>query len=314
MSRIIKIKYRIKDKIEFLKKDLVKYRYLYIMALPVIAWYAIFHYMPMYGVQIAFRDFNPGLGIVGSPWIGLRHFKMFFSGIYFWRILRNTLLISFYSLFFGFPAPIILALLLNEIENRRFKRIVQTVSYLPHFISMVVICGIIREFTASEGFINTIIEVFGGERRTMLLDAKLFRTIYISSDIWQNVGWGSIIYLASLSSIDQTHYDAAVIDGAGRFRSMLHVTLPGIAPTIIILLILRMGNIMSVGYEKIILLYNSNIYSTADVISTFVYRKGLLEMSYSYSSAVGLFNNVTNLALVITANKISRKVTETSLW
>lgn len=310
----VKSRNKIYEWFAFLKKDLSKHRYIYIMLVPVLVWYFIFCYMPMYGAQIAFKDFNPGLGIPGSPWAGFRHFKLFFGGVYFWRTLRNTMLISLYSLAFGFPAPIILALLLNELRGRYFKRIVQTVSYLPHFISLVVVCSIIREFTASEGVINTIIELFGGPRRSLLLDAGLFRTIYVSSGIWQSIGWDSIIYLAALTSIDPSYYDAAVVDGAGRFKRMLHVTLPGIAPTIIILLILRVGQIMNVGFEKIILLYNENIYETADVISSYVYRKGLLEQSYSYSSAVGLFNSVINFSLVIAANKISRKINETSLW
>ena len=284
------------------------------MALPVLAWYVMFCYMPMYGAQIAFKNFNPGLGILNSPWIGLKNFEMFFEGIYFWRTFRNTLLISLYSLLFGFPSAIIFALLLNELRTEMFKRVVQTVSYLPHFISLVVVCAIIREFTMSDGMINDIIAMLGGERHSLLLDAGLFRTIYVVSGIWQSIGWSSIIYLAALSGVDPTYYDAAVVDGAGRFQRMLHVTLPGIAPTIIIMFILRVGQLMSVGFEKIILIYNENVYETADVISSFVYRKGLLEQSYSYSSAVGLFNSAINFALVITANTISRKVNETSLW
>ena len=304
----------IKDKLDFFKKDFIKFRYVYLMILPVVIWYVVFCYMPLYGAQIAFKDFNPGLGIIGSPWSGLKHFRLFFSGVYFVRTFTNTILISIYSLIFGFPAPIILALLLNEVRNNRFKRAVQTITYIPHFISLVVICSMIREFTASDGLINTIVELFGGTRRSMLLDSKLFRPIFIISGIWQNIGWDSIIYLAALTGVDSTQYDAATVDGAGRFKQMLHVTLPGIAPTIIILLILRIGQMMNVGFEKIILLYNENIYKTADVISTYVYRKGILEQSYSYSAAVGLFNSVINFVLVIAANFISRKVNETSLW
>lgn len=310
----VKTRHKAKGMFQFFKKDIIKYRYIYLMILPVVLWYFIFCYMPMYGAQIAFKDFNPGLGILKSPWVGLKHFRLFFDGVYFWRTFRNTLLISLYSLIFGFPAPIILALLLNEVSSKRFKRTVQTVTYLPHFISLVVVCGIIREFTATEGIINTVIEMFGGERRSMLLAPELFRSIYVVSGIWQNIGWDSIIYLAALSGVDPTYYDAAIVDGAGRFKRVLHVTLPGIAPTIIILLILRIGQIMNVGFEKIILLYNENIYETADVISSYVYRKGILEQSYSYSAAVGLFNSVINFLLVIIANTISRKVNETSLW
>ena len=284
------------------------------MLVPVLAYYIIFCYIPIYGIQIAFKNFAPGLGIADSPWAGLTHFKSFFAGPYFLRTFVNTLLISLYSIIFSFPSSIILALLLNEVNNKYFKRTVQTVSYLPHFISTVVVCGIIREFTTSNGLIGGIVEAFGGTPRTLLLDPGMFRPIYIISEIWQGIGWGSIIYLAALSGIDPTLYDAAVVDGAGRFRRMLHITLPGILPTIVIMLILRLGSIMGVGWEKIILLYNESIYSTADVISSYVYRKGLLEQNYSYSAAVGLFNSVINFVLVVFANTFSRRISGTSLW
>lgn len=284
------------------------------MALPVLAYYIIFHYGPMYGVIIAFKNFSPGRGILGSSWVGFQWFKDFFSSYYFGRLLRNTVLINVLNLIFSFPAPIILALLLNELRHERFKKTVQTVSYLPHFISLVVICGMIHDFTARDGIINDIVEWFGGERKTMLLEPGLFRPIYIISGIWQNVGWDSIIYLAALSGIDQELYEAAVIDGANRWKQTLHITLPGILPTIVILLIMRIGAMMNVGHEKIILLYNSNIYETADVISTFVYRKGLSQANYSYSAAVGLFNSIVNFVLIILANWFSRKATEISLW
>ncbi|NMB95257.1 MAG: sugar ABC transporter permease [Clostridiaceae bacterium] len=295
-------------------KDFKKNRMIYLMALPVLAYYVIFHYGPMYGVIIAFKDFTPAKKILGSPWVGFQWFRDFFSSYYFERLLRNTLLINILSLIFSFPAPIILALLLNELRNEKFKKTVQTISYLPHFISLVVICGMIVNFTSRNGIINDVIALFGGERTTMLLRPELFRPIYIISGIWQGVGWGSIIYLAALSGIDIELYQAAIIDGANRWKQVWHVTLPGILPTIVILLIMRVGSLMSVGYEKIILLYNSSIYETADVISTFVYRKGLLEANYSYSSAVGLFNSVINFILLIIANWFSRKVNETSLW
>lgn len=295
-------------------KDFKKNKMIYLLAIPVLAYYIIFHYGPMYGVIIAFKNFTPARGILGSPWVGLQWFKDFFSSYYFGRLLRNTLLINIYSLIFSFPAPIILALLLNELRSQKFKKAVQTISYLPHFISLVVICGMIVNFTARDGIINDIIAFFGGERTTMLLRPELFRSIYVISGIWQSVGWSSIIFLAALSGIDVELYQAAVIDGANRWHQVWHVTLPGILPTIVILLIMRIGSLMSVGYEKIILLYNSSIYETADVISTFVYRKGLLEANYSYSSAVGLFNSVINFLLLIIANWVSRKVNETSLW
>ncbi|MDN5276309.1 MAG: putative aldouronate transport system permease protein [Clostridiales bacterium] len=297
-----------------IKTDIIRNKYIYIMALPVIAYYIIFHYLPMYGAIIAFKEFNPALGIIRSPWVGFKHFKSFFEGVYFWRLIRNTLLISIYSLVWGFPAPIILALLLNEVKNNYFKRTVQTVSYLPHFISLVVVCGIIKDFTSTDGVINDIIELLGGERTNFLMKPEWFRPIYVGSGIWQEVGWGSIIYLAAITNIDPQLYEAATIDGANRWKQTWHVTLPGIVPTIVILLILRLGGLMSVGFEKIILLYNSATMETADVISSYVYRRGLLDFDYSFSAAVGLFNSVINLILITSANKLSRKISETSLW
>ena len=300
--------------ISMLAKDFKKNRLIYLMALPVLAYYVIFHYGPMYGVVIAFKNFSPAKKILGSPWVGFQWFQDFFTSYYFERLLGNTLLINVLSLIFSFPAPIILALLLNELRNEKFKKTVQTISYLPHFISLVVICGMIVNFTSRDGIINDVIELFGGERSTMLLKPELFKPIYIISGIWQGVGWSSIIYLAALSGIDTELYQASVIDGANRWNQVWHITLPGILPTIVILLIMRIGSMMSVGYEKIILLYNSSIYETSDVISTFVYRKGLLEANYSYSAAVGLFNSIINFVLIIMANWISGKVNETSLW
>lgn len=305
---------RILDFPGFLVRDLKKYKHIYIMAIPVLAYYILFHYMPMYGAQIAFKDFSPGKGILGSTWVGFKHFLSFFSGIYFYRVLINTVLINFYSLLFGFPAPIILALLLNELRNNTYKRFVQTVSYLPHFISVMVICGMIIDYTSRDGVVNDIIAMLGGNRESLLLKPELFKMIYVSTDIWQQVGWGSIIYLAALTGIDPQQYEAAILDGAGRWKQLWNVTLPGIAPTIVILLILRIGQMMNVGFEKIILLYNPSTYQTADVISSFVYRKGLLEFSYSYSSAVGLFNSVINFALLVSANWVSKKLNENSLW
>lgn len=296
------------------KKDLIRNKYIYLMAIPMLLYYLIFHYRPMYGAIIAFKDFNPMKGILGSPWVGFTHFISFFEGAYFGRVLRNTLLINIYGLLFGFPAPIILALCLNEIQNKIFKRTVQTISYLPHFVSLMVICGIIVNFTSRNGLINHIIAFFGGERVNLLSRPEYFRPIYIISDIWQSVGWGSIIYLAALSGIDVEQYEAARIDGASRWQKIWHISIPGIMPTIVILLILRMGNMMNVGFEKIILLYNPGTYETADVISSYVYRKGLMEFSFSFSSAVGLFNSVINFTLLLCANWISRRVNETSLW
>ncbi|MGG1639022.1 ABC transporter permease [Paenibacillus sp. NRS-1760] len=297
-----------------LVKDLALNKYLYMMMIPVLAYYILFQYGPMYGAIIAFKEYSPIKGIVGSDWVGLAHFQSFFESYYFWRILKNTLLLSLYSLCFEFPAPIILALLINEVRNKRFKSIVQSVTYMPHFISLIVICGIIKDFTNSGGLINTFITYLGGDGQAMLQKPELFRSIYIISDIWQGMGWTSIIYLAALMNVDQEQFEAARIDGAGRLRQIWNVSLPGILPTIIIMLILRIGNLLSVGFEKIILLYNPAIYDTADVISSFVYRKGLLEFGWSYSAAVGLFNSVINLILLVLANRLSKKFSENSLW
>ncbi|TDF94062.1 ABC transporter permease [Paenibacillus piri] len=297
-----------------LSKDLVKNKIIYLMALPVIAYYLIFDYGPMYGASIAFKDFSAMKGITGSPWVGFQNFSDFFKDVYFTRIVRNTLLLSVYNLIFGFPAPIILALLLNEVRKQLFKRFVQSVTYLPHFISVMVLCGLIVDFTSRNGIINDLLAFMGMERVTMLLKPELFRSIYVGSNIWQELGWGSIIYLAALAGIDQDLYEAATIDGAGRFKQMLHVTIPGIMPTVIILFILKMGSMMNVGFDKIFLLYNPLTYETSDVISTYVYRKGILEANYSFSAAVGLFNSIINFVLLVATNQFSKKVNETSLW
>lgn len=287
---------------------------LYAMALPVLAYFIVFNYVPMYGVTIAFKRYNPSLGVLGSPWTGFDNFKNFFSSYYFWRLIRNTLVINVQNLVFGFPAPIILALLMNELRSQAFKRTAQTISYLPHFVSTVVIAGIIIDFTRTEGLINSVVTALGGTASNLLTRPDLFRTIFVGSGIWQEVGFGSIIYLAAITGINPELYESSRIDGAGRWGQLWHITLPSIAPTIIILLILRMGGMMNVGFEKIILLYNSMTYETADVISSFVYRKGLLEADYSYSTAVGLFNSLINFALLVLANRASRRVNETSLW
>lgn len=296
------------------QRDIISNKQLYLMIIPVLAFYIIFRYAPMYGAIIAFKDFVPAKGIMGSEWVGLKHFFDYFSSYYFNRTFGNTLLLSLYSITIGFTAPILLALTLNEVRHMSYKKWVQTFTYIPHFISLVVICGLIIDFTSTYGLINDIAETFGFERQAILQNPKLFRPVYIISEIWQECGWNSIIYIAALSCIDPELYDSAMIDGAGRLRRLVHITLPSIIPTIIIVFILRLGKVMEVSFEKIILLYNPSIYSTADVISSFVYRKGLLENNYSYSSAVGLFNSAINFAIVIIANAISRKVNETSLW
>ena len=296
------------------KKDWMRNRSLYLMIIPVLIFFILFHYKPMYGAIIAFKDYTPALGIAESPWVGWDNFTRFFSSVYFGRLIRNTILLSFYSLLFGFPAPIILALLLNEVKNKKFKGLTQTVTYLPHFISMIVVTGMLVDFSMTSGLFNDIIELFGGERSPLLQNPDLYRTIYVASGIWQEIGWGSIIYLSALSGVDSQLYEAAQIDGAGKWKQLIHVTLPGIDPTIIIMFILKMGTLMNMGYEKTILLYNPATYETADIISSYIYRIGLLEQDWSYSTAIGLFNSVINLGLLLITNKIARKCGETSLW
>ena len=297
-----------------LLRDLHKNRAFYIMLIPIVLYYLIFCYWPMYGATIAFKEFKPVLGILDSPWVGMEYFEEFFHAYDFWKLIRNTLLISFYSLIFAFPAPILFAILLNEVRSERFKRSIQTITYLPHFVSLVIICGLIIQFTGTNGFINKIYSVITGSELALINDAGAFRTIYIASGIWQELGFSSILFLAAISTIDVQLYEAAIIDGCSKFRQIWHITIPGIMPTIIIMLILQIGGIMSVGWEKVFLLYSPLTYETADVISTYVYRKGIQDMNYSYSTAVGLFNSVINFILIVTANAISRRISETSLW
>ncbi|MBR3105702.1 MAG: sugar ABC transporter permease [Clostridia bacterium] len=299
-----------------LRRDLKRYKIVYFLGFLCLAYYIIFHYLPMGGIIIAFKDFRAARGIFGSKWANpwYKHFEQFFTGYYFGRLLRNTLLINVMDLIFGFPAPIILALLLNELKSSAYKRTVQTVTYLPHFISQVVVCGIVLDFFSSSGIVNQLIQSLGGTKVQFMLEPGWFRPIYVGSGIWQGVGYGSIIYLSALGGVDADLYDAATIDGCNRFGRVLHVTIPGILPTIIIMLILRVGSMLSVGFEKIILLYNETIYETADVISSYVYRTGLVKGSYSFATAVGLFNSLFNFLLLIMVNAISRKVSEVSLW
>ncbi|MCM8711700.1 ABC transporter permease subunit [Clostridium sp. SYSU_GA19001] len=294
--------------------DIRKNTVIYLMAVPMLLYFIIFSYIPMTGIIMAFKRYSPALGIFNSPWIGFKNFYDFFNSYYFFRLLRNTFLLSFYDLLFNFPIPIVFALLLNEIKGKFFKRTIQTISYMPYFISMVVICGIISEFTNSNGVITQLLSIFGFEKKNLLGQASMFRSIYVGSNMWQGMGYSSIIYLAALSGIDQELYEAAEIDGAGRWKQTWHITLPGIMPTIVILLILRMGSMFSVGFEKVLLLYSPATYQTADVISTFTYRKGLLDMNYSFSTAVGIFNSVINTSMLLFSNWLSRKYTDSSLF
>lgn len=295
-------------------KQIKDSRYLYLIFLLPIVYFLVFKYGPMFGILIAFKDYNVFVGVWNSKWAGLKHFEQFISDPYFWKLVRNTLLLNFYMLIFYFPAPIILALLLNEIRINAFKRVVQSISYLPHFLSTVVVTGMLVNFLATDGLINQMIAAMGFAKIQFLMMPEWFRTIYISSEIWQKIGWGSIIYLAALSGVDPNLYEAARMDGANRFKQAIHVTLPGISPVITILFLLTLGDLMSIGFEKILLLYTGPTYETADVISTFVYRRGLLGADFSYGAAVGLFQSVISFLLIVWANYAARKLNATSLW
>ncbi|MEK3733047.1 ABC transporter permease subunit [Paenibacillus sp. FSL M8-0334] len=288
---------------------------LYLFIAPAFFYFLIFHYGPMYGIQIAFKNFIPTMGITGSPWVGFEHFVRFFDSYYFWDLLWNTLSISLYELAVGFPLPIILALAFNEVKDSFFKRTVQTVTYAPHFISVVVMSGMIITFLSpSSGIIVHIIQFLGFDAPQFLTDPAWFKTVYVLSGVWQSTGWGTIIYLAALSAVDPQLHEAAIVDGASRWRRIMHINIPAIVPTITILLILNMGSILGVGFEKILLLQNPLNMEASDVISTFVYRSGLLDAQYSFSTAVGLFNSVVNAILLIVVNQIARRTSENSLW
>lgn len=302
------------SKLDILKREWSNNKYLYIMLLPIIIYYIVFNYVPMYGIIIAFQDYMTNKGILGSHWVGLQWFKDFFTGVYFIRTLRNTLLLSLYDVLFAFSAPIIFALLLNEVKNKYYKSTVQTITYLPHFISVVVIGGMIVNFTSSNGLINNIIAMFGFERIQFLTQPEWFRPIYVISHIWQRVGWDSIIFLAALTNVDSQLYESSKLDGAGRWKQLIYITIPGIIPTIVIMLVLRMGSIMGSDFQKIIMIYNPAIYDSADVISTYIYRSGITQGQFSFATAVGLFNSVVNMFMLVTVNLISKKLTESSLW
>lgn len=299
------------------KQLLMNYRQnklLYWLLLPSLVFILIFNYVPMGGLVIAFQDYSFTRGIFGSKWIGFKNFSDFFSGMYFGRTLGNTLALSGLDLLFNFPAAIVLALMLNEVRSTRFKRVIQTVSYMPHFISMVVAAGLIKEFCDSSGVISALAVQLGGKPQSYISQPQYFRTIFTVSEIWKSVGFNSIVYLAALSGISEDLYEASKIDGAGRLRQLIHITLPGLLPTVIIMLILRCGAIMNVNFEKVLLLYSPSTYSTADIISTYVYRMGIIKQKIGFSTAVGLFNSVISLILVLSVNKLSKVYTETSMF
>ena len=287
---------------------------LYTMILPAVITVFIFHYIPIYGVQIAFKDFRNALGIWGSPWVGFMYFNKFLSYPMFWAIIRNTITISLYSIA-TFPCSVIFALMLNELENGVFKRTVQMVTYAPHFVSTVVVASMIILFLNREsGVINNVIALLGGERKDFMGMPGAFSTIYVWSGVWQNLGWGTIIYIAALSSISPEIIEAAKIDGASRMQIVVRINLPSIFPTVITMLILSTGHVLSVGFEKTYLLQNSLNISASRVISTYVYEVGLINTQYSYSSAIGLFNNVVNILFIMIVNTVSRRLTQVGLW
>ena len=295
--------------LERVRKKIKRQKSLLLMLLLPVLYYVVF-YWPMYGLNIAFQK-----NIYGGEWVGFENFKKFLTDPYFYKtLLPNTLLLNVYSLLFAFPAPIILALLLNELRNEKVKRVVQSITYLPHFISTVVVCGMVVNLLASDGLVNHIMVALGMDRIQFMMKPEYFRTIFIGSGIWQNIGWNSIIYIAAISGVSGDLYESATIDGAGRLGKILYITLPCIAPTICIMLIMAIGGILNVGVEKVLLLYNGSTYSTADVIGTYVYRRGMQGADYSYASAVGMFQSVVGLIFLYGANWLSRKVSENSLW
>lgn len=305
---------RVKKK-DSLWRRMVKDRYLLILLAPVMLYFFIFKYGPMFGIMISFKDYNPFQGVWDSKWVGFKFYRLFFKNPDAWEIIRNTFLLGIYKLFWGFPAPIILALLLNEMRVKAYKRIVQTISYLPHFISTVVVASMVTMFLSpTSGLINEFIGWFGIEPINFLMEPKWFRTVYVASEIWTDVGWGTIIYLAALSGVNPALYEAAEIDGASRWKQTWHVTIPGIAPAIVILLILNIGRMIEIGFEKVYLLTNPVTYETGDIISTYVYRVGLVQGNFSYGTAIDLFMGIISLIFIYSANHISRKVSDTSLW
>lgn len=298
-----------------LRRNIWRDRYLFLLISPVVAYYIVFHYVPMYGAIIAFKDFSPGEGIIGSPWVGLENFRTFFESFYFVRVVKNTFLLSLYSLLWGFPVPIIFALLLNELRHQLFKRSVQTISYLPHFISVVVVTGMIVKFVSpNDGVFNKGLGTIGVGPIDFLSQPEWFRTIFVASEIWQGFGWGAIIYLAALAGIDPSLYEASDVDGATRWQKAWFVTLPSLVPVMVILLILNLGNLMVVGFEKVLLLYNPATYETSDVIQTYIYRRGIISSDFSLAAAIGLFNSTINLILLVAVNRLARRFSETSLW
>lgn len=288
---------------------------MYLLLIPGLVFIILFRYLPMYGLSIAFEKYNIFKGVTGSPWVGMYYFRKLFSSPQFYQVFRNTLLISIYKIVFTFPIPILIAILLNEIRLISYKRTVQTIIYLPHFLSWVVVSGLVMEFLSpSTGMVNHLIVLMGGKPVSFLMDNHWFRTVLVGSAAWKEVGYSAIIYIASIAGIDPAQYEAAKVDGAGKIKQIFHITIPGLWSIILLMFILRLGSVMEAGTEQILLLYNPTVYSSGDVIGTFVYRTGIAQMDYSYSTAVGLFESVIGFFLVMTGNFISRKSTGRSIW
>lgn len=302
------------SRLERMKRGWRRDKYLYgLFTLPVV-YFAVFQYAPMYGVFLAFKEYSVSRGILGSAWVGLDNFRQFFEDPYSWKLIRNTFLMNIYQIVFGFPIPIILAILFNEVRHERFRRIAQTASYLPHFIATVVVAGMITTFLAADGIVNRIIELLGGSPQLWMLKPEWFRTIIVSSGIWQSAGWSAIIFLAAIAAIDTSLYEAAYIDGANRWQRIIDITLPSIAPTIMIMFLLRIGAMLTLDYQKILLLYSGSTRETGDVLGTYIYRRGIEGADFSYATTVGLFQAVVGLVFVVVANAVARRLSETSLW
>ncbi|PGV47567.1 sugar ABC transporter permease [Bacillus sp. AFS037270] len=301
------------NKASKLKKILSNYQ-LYLFLLPALIYFIVFHYVPMYGVLIAFKDFVATKGIMGSPWVGFKHFERFFDSYQFWSLIKNTLGLSVTQLIIGFPLPIFLALMLNQIRSNKYKRFVQTVVYAPHFISVVVLAGMIYVFFSNNGLINNLILIFGGDPISFMAKPDWFKPLYIASGVWQETGWAAIIYLAALAGVSPELHEAAVMDGANKWQRIFHVDIPAIMPTAVILLILNVGNIMNIGFEKAYLLQTPMNQPAAEIIPTYVYKMGLQQAQYSFAAAVGLFNSVINLVLLVAVNKFAKKLSGTGLW
>ncbi|MFR1374053.1 ABC transporter permease [Eisenbergiella massiliensis] len=309
------MEYKMQEKVKKLGKNIRMNAGLYVMLAIPLAWYIIFKYIPMYGLQIAFRRFNPTLGITKSPWVGITYFKQFFNSYYFSDILWNTVSLSLFTMLVGFPMPIILALLINEIKNTKFKKVIQNITYMPNFLSVVVIVSMLSLFSNRDyGLFNKITGLFGAAPVDFMSKPNYFQPLYVLSNVWQYMGFNAIIYIAALASVDQELYEAASIDGASRMQKIIHISIPCIMSTIIVLFIMRIGNLMSVGFEKVYLMQNSVTLSASEVISTFIYKNGIQKGQFSYSTAVGMFNSVINFILLISANFISKKTTKTGLW